>query len=269
MVELFEGDERRFERQSSKGNQLKWENEGVWYKADATGYEGLAESVVSHLLKFSSLNENEYVLYEPEEIKYKTTVYNGARSNDFLKKGWQIITLERLFKNFYNESLYKSIYKINDVIERLKFLTEQVIRITGLKEFEIYISKMLTIDAFFLNEDRHTHNIAVLMNGNGEFDYCPLFDQGASLLSDTHFYYPSGGDVYLMMEESKAKTICRSYREQLDAAEELYEYNLKFMFSMKDVQNILKGITIYPEAEKRRVENIIGIQMQRYKYLFG
>ena len=76
MVELFEGDERRFERQSSKGNQLKWENEGVWYKADATGYEGLAESVVSHLLKFSSLNENEYVLYEPEEIKYKTTVYN-------------------------------------------------------------------------------------------------------------------------------------------------------------------------------------------------
>lgn len=29
------------------------------------------------------------------------------------------------------------------------------------------MNKLLTIDAFFLNEDRHMHNIAVLMNGEG------------------------------------------------------------------------------------------------------
>ena len=40
MVELFEQDERQNNRQSSKGNQLKWENNGIWYKADYTGYEG-------------------------------------------------------------------------------------------------------------------------------------------------------------------------------------------------------------------------------------
>lgn len=51
MVELFEQDERRIDRQSSKGNQLKWENNGIWYKADYTGYEGLAEYMISHLLK--------------------------------------------------------------------------------------------------------------------------------------------------------------------------------------------------------------------------
>ena len=34
MVELFEQDERKIDRQSSKGNQLKWENNGIWYKAD-------------------------------------------------------------------------------------------------------------------------------------------------------------------------------------------------------------------------------------------
>ena len=54
MVELFEQDERQNNRQSSKGNQLKWENNGIWYKADYTGYEGLAEYMISHLLMKSS-----------------------------------------------------------------------------------------------------------------------------------------------------------------------------------------------------------------------
>ena len=40
MIELFEQNERMQDRQSSKGNQLKWENAGIWYKADYTGYEG-------------------------------------------------------------------------------------------------------------------------------------------------------------------------------------------------------------------------------------
>ena len=34
MIELFEQNIRTNERQSSKGNQLKWENEGIWYKAE-------------------------------------------------------------------------------------------------------------------------------------------------------------------------------------------------------------------------------------------
>ena len=37
MVELFEQNIRTNTRQSSKGNQLKWENESIWYKADYTG----------------------------------------------------------------------------------------------------------------------------------------------------------------------------------------------------------------------------------------
>ena len=69
MVELFEQNERQNDRQSSKGNQLKWKNDGIWYKADYTGYEGLAEYMISHLLQRSSLRPNEFVLYEPEQIK--------------------------------------------------------------------------------------------------------------------------------------------------------------------------------------------------------
>lgn len=61
MVELFEQNERQNDRQSSKGNQLKWKNDGIWYKADYTGYEGLAEYMISHLLQRSSLRPNEFV----------------------------------------------------------------------------------------------------------------------------------------------------------------------------------------------------------------
>ncbi|MCR5343044.1 MAG: hypothetical protein K6E70_06760 [Butyrivibrio sp.] len=49
MIELFEKDKKEFNRKSSKGNQLKWETNNTWYKADYTGYEGLTEYVVSHL----------------------------------------------------------------------------------------------------------------------------------------------------------------------------------------------------------------------------
>ena len=40
MIELFEQQLQQMDRHSSKGNQLKWENNGIWYKADYTGYEG-------------------------------------------------------------------------------------------------------------------------------------------------------------------------------------------------------------------------------------
>ena len=64
MIELFEQNIRKNDRQSSKGNQLKWENEGTWYKADYTGYEGLTEYVISHLLNKSTLSAEEFVLYD-------------------------------------------------------------------------------------------------------------------------------------------------------------------------------------------------------------
>ena len=63
MVELFEQDIHTNDRQSSKGNQLKWKNAGNWYKADYAGYEGLAEYMVSHLLERSTLQRDEYVVY--------------------------------------------------------------------------------------------------------------------------------------------------------------------------------------------------------------
>ena len=268
MVELFEQDERQNNRQSSKGNQLKWINNGIWYKADYTGYEGLAEYMISHLLLKSSLRQDEFVLYEPEQIRYKDAVYSGVKSNDFLEKDWQLITLERLFKTFFGQSLYQSIFKISDPEKRLIFLVEQVERVTNLSDFGVYINKLFTIDAFFLNEDRHTHNIAILMNKDGRFAYSPIFDNGAGLLADTSLDYPLGKDVYLQIKEVRAKTISADFDEQLDLSEKLYGNHLKFHFNSKDVSDLLDRISIYSQEEKDRVRDILLSQMKKYAYLF-
>ena len=45
MVQLFEQDIKTNDRQSSKGNQLKWCRNNVWYKADYMGYEGNRKSM--------------------------------------------------------------------------------------------------------------------------------------------------------------------------------------------------------------------------------
>ena len=268
MIELFEQDIRSNERQSSKGNQLKWKSSGNWYKADYTGYEGLAEYVVSALLQKSTLHPQEYVRYDLEQIQYKSIIYNGVKSANLLEEDWQIITLERLFKNRFNQSLTQSLWKIPDVKERLLFLTSQVERITGLKDFGIYLNKLFTIDAFFLNEDRHMHNIAVLMNQEGKFAYCPIFDHGAALLSDTTMDYPLGINVCESLASVKSKSICDSLDEQLDASEEICGNHLQFNFSKKDVEEILDGADIYSDEIRKRVAEILYQQMRKYKYLF-
>lgn len=110
---------------------------------------------------------------------------------NFLPRVWNLITLERLFQNLYGQSLYMSIFRIQGTEARARFLAEQVEQTTGLKDFGSYLSRVLTIDALFLNEDRHMHNIAVLNDGFGNYHYCPVFDNGCALLSDTQMEYPT------------------------------------------------------------------------------
>ena len=268
LTELFEKDIRNYDRQSSKGNQLKWFSENIWYKADYTGYEGFAEYVVSELLAHSTLGEKEFIRYSTEEIKNKYMTYKGCSSENFLPKGWSLITLERLFQNTYQKSLNKAIYSISDYENRIKFLVEQTIRITGLADFGVYISKLLTIDAFFLNEDRHTHNIAVLMDMEGKYHYCPIFDNGAALLSDTTMDYPLNVPFHILVENSNAKTFCTSFDEQLDTVERLYGQHIRFHFDEKEIDAICAKDLYYSDEIKERVKSVLLSQRRKYQYLF-
>ena len=268
LVELFERDIREYDRQSSKGNQLKWFANQYWYKADYTGYEGLSEYVISKLLNLSSLGKDEFIDYQTEEIKYKYMTYKGCKSKNFLPDGWSLITLERLFQNTYQNSLNKAIHTISDLENRIRFLVEQTIRITDLQDFGKYISKLLTIDAVFFNEDRHTHNIAVLLDTNGKYHYCPIFDHGAGLLSDTSMDYPMNVPVLSLMENVQSKTICTSFDEQLDIVEKCYGQHIKFSFGEKDIVKALEEEDYYSAEVKDRVKEILFHQRRKYQYLF-
>ena len=138
MIELFEEDLSDDGRKSSKGNQLKWKRDGIWYKADFTGYEGLSEYLISHLLSKSTLDNNEFLLYEPERIKYKSSVFNCVKSLDMLRDDWQIITLERLFLKTYGRGLNSMIYSEHEVVYVLFecFLLGAVISLTRAAKYE-------------------------------------------------------------------------------------------------------------------------------------
>lgn len=268
MVTLFEQDLMTGFRNSSKGNQLKWQRGDIWYKADYLGYEGLAEYIISKLLQYSDLEKAEYVDYETEMMGYGRKVYTGCKSRNFLPSGWQLITLERLFQTHYQESLYKKMFHIENVEKRLEFLVDYVVRMTGLKEFGVYMSKLMTIDALFLNEDRHTHNIAVLLDPEGNYHYCPAFDHGAGLMADTVMDYPLNVPVYDLFGSVQAKTFSMDFDEQLDAAEALYGRHIWFSYSRREVFELLKKEEYYPENVKERVYDILMEQKRKYQYLF-
>lgn len=269
IIILNDDDRQQLNRSSSKGNQLKWKRGNQWYKADYTGYEGLAEYVISHLLAFSNLSSDEYVIYEPIQIRYHEKVMNGVSSMDFMKPGWQMITVERLYRNLTGTSLSSALWKIGSTEERLQFLISAIERTTGLKEFGPYLSKVVTIDALFLNEDRHLHNLAVLMDEKGHFDYCPIFDQGAGLLADTTLDYPLGADPVKLIKQVQAKTVSSSFDEQLDACEVLYGRQLTFGFTEKDVRILLDTVEQYPLETRERVLTVVLAQKHKYQYLFG
>jgi len=223
---------------SSKGNQLKWFQDGWWYKADGFGFESLAETVVSALLKHSTISD--FVQYEPVNIRYEDRVYRGCRSQIFLKENEELVPLERLSRIFSGFGLAQELSRISSCRERILYTEELVRNVTGIRDFGEYLTKMLEIDAFFLNEDRHTNNIAVLYDAEGKnYRLCPFFDMGLSLFSDTKEDYPLESVFDKCREKVKTKPFSTDFDEQLDAAEELYGTFLRFDFPGSQIEKIL------------------------------
>ena len=202
MIRLAEKNIRAAQRQSSKGNQLKWEDKGFWYKADYMGYEGLAEYVVSSLLKYSDVAANMYIRYQTEEIFYKRSRYLGCKSRNFLP------------------------------------------------------------------EDRHMHNIGVLLDEQGKYHYCPIFDNGCALLSDTRMDYPLEEDIIELIPQVKSKTLSVDFDEQLDAVENLYGHHIHFSFGRHEIERVLEEEPYYSREVKSRVREILLQQRRKYQYLF-
>ncbi len=246
---------------SSKGNQPKWFVNGIWYKADHMGYEGLAEVVVSKLL--AKTNITDFVEYEPVKIEFGYHNRSGCYSKNFLKKGYELIPLERLHRLYKKVGLANKLKEFDNAKDRIKYTVDFVESVTNIKSFGEYLTAMLEIDALFLNEDRHTNNIAIIRNPeSNEFSLCPFFDQGLSLLSDLDSFWLDGNiEKHIMRVTAKP---FGTFKAQVAAARELYGKQLNIQFTMEDVNLILEELNEYYNIEiLNRVNYIIKKQLDR------
>ena len=86
-IKLTTGD--RIAETSSKGNQEKWLESGRWYKLDLFGYEGLAETVISTLLRQTNVEALgfRYVPYRMERLEVHRRVRNGCSRSEERRVG--------------------------------------------------------------------------------------------------------------------------------------------------------------------------------------
>ena len=57
------------------------------------------------------------------------------------------------------------------------------------------------------------------------------------------------------------------FDEQLDASERLYGCNLKFFFTKRDADKLVKQATGYSDEVKERVQTLLHRQIDKYAYL--
>ncbi len=232
---------------SSKGNQEKWQEGGVWYKLDQFGYEALAEVFTAMLLEKSNIESETpftFTRYSMERLEVHGRVRTGCSSQNFLRSGESIVTLSHLFKQHLGMSLSAKLGSLSSDKKRMAYLAEATKDFTGLEAFPQYLTLLFEIDALVLNDDRHLNNIAVIARGN-QFDYCPIFDQGAGLLSNV-MYNPYDIIPKTLISQSRARPFNTTFNRQIKNMWDLYGKQLKMpKFTRNELMDILEPLLPY------------------------
>ena len=190
--------------------------------------------------------------------------YRGCVSEDFLLHGESLVTIYRLLAS--NEHNVNVMFEGKSAQERLHDLISVVAALTGLDDFGVWFGKLLEFDAFILNEDRHLHNVAVILKDNGQFRLMPIFDNGAAFLSDTRRDYPFSAPTIRLVDKVRSKPIVTHFHDQIKAVADVVGLSLKLQPCFKLE---LCGFDCYNEEEVSRVSQVIAIQASRYPHLFG
>lgn len=267
IINFDEESKRLISYATSKGNLPKWHIDDYWYKTDFFGYENLSECLISDLLKYSNIFN--YVEYNMIKGIYNSKVKNFSVSRNFLNSNDNLLTFYRLYFLETGKELSKDIYNYSSVKDRIKFVVDFISTTYDLNKAGEILTSILELDMFFLNEDRHFNNFALIRNTqSGTFSFAPLFDNGLSLLSDLN-EYKLIVDVYKNIDNVRSKPFSTSFEEQCECAEILYGTILNFSFTKNDVLNeIEKYRAFYSNEIIERVITTIFEQMRKYQYLF-
>jgi len=251
----FVSDEKIAET-SSKGNQEKWYDSATdcWYKLDQFGYEALAETLISLLLEKSNIEEGTpftFVRYRMEKMHVHGRERNGCASRNFLKAGQSLITINRLLTSHLGIPLKQKLMRLPSDKKRIAFLADATAEHTGLIDFQRYLTLLFEIDALFCNDDRHLNNIAVIEHAKG-YDYCPIFDNGAGLLSNTQISQMNISPKALIAV-LHARPFNTTFTRQMNSARSLFGKQLLMpKLSLKEIRNTLQPLLEY-YAERDRI----------------
>ena len=136
--------------------------------------------------------------------------------------------------------------------KRIAYLADKTAEVTGLDEFGKYLTLLFEVDSLVLNDDRHLNNIAVIEK-KGKFSYCPIFDNGAGLLSNVQM---SPMDIMpkALMSALKARPFVTSFTRQMNTARGLYGKQLFLPdFSRKQIMNMLEPLLEFYAQRDRSI----------------
>ena len=116
--------------------------------------------------------------------------------------------------------------------------------------FPQYLTLLFEVDALFLNDDRHLNNIAVLESG-GKYDYCPIFDNGAGLLSNMRTA-PMDIEPKALIAAQRARPFGTTFNRQAGAVQALYGKQLYLpKLSREDIFARLEQLLqYYPQRDR-------------------
>ncbi len=235
---------------SSKGNQEKWLEDNLWYKLDSTAFESLAETVASNLLRQSNITSQlgyQVVSYDITQVERKGQQKLGCVSPNFLKPGQSIITADHLLRRTIGLD-YQSVlfHKTTTLAQIMTAFVDAMVDATGLQDFGKYLTLLFECDALICNVDRHLNNIAVLISPQG-YEYCPIFDNGASFLLNP-LDYPLDVDTKSLAKSVRAKPFNYTFGATVRTARSLYGKQLEWHMTAKDVADVVaSNLQHYPQ----------------------
>lgn len=248
---------------SSKGNQHKFYKNGIWVKIDNQGCcEGLAEEFVSEICK--CIYDFPFVEYKSDSIVYNDTEYLGCYSrNMYNDTNITFISCRKLFNN--NGVALNTFIRQSDTIDNIKAVVYEIERLTGINTLD-YFRRLLYLDSFIINEDRHYMNVGICQNIlSMKYGVAPCFDNGSSLFCTNWTYRKKKSlDENIKSACSVARPFSKFFDKQVDALQRLgckplyIDYN-KLIWLLNNYHNIL-----YSDEMNIRIKSVVTNRLQYY-----
>ena len=191
----------------------------------------------------------------------------GCSSDNFLGTRESIVMISHLFKQYLGSSLTDTLSRLSSDKKRMAYLAEATAEITGLEDFPQYLTLLFEIDALVLNDDRHLNNIAVIAK-DSKFEYCPIFDQGAGLLSNM-MYSPMHIIPKTLIADAQARPFNTTFNRQIRTMQGMYGKQLYIpRFTRRELYEMLEPLlTYYAERDQAIIaDRVCETILIRQKY---